>query len=241
MRRSALLHVITLISACCSVQVSGSRLDARNGIIVKITAPFALTPTPTTAPPTAVPTSDTPFQVYENVDALELYPQNHEEEGNSTRGREQLQKFADFQFVIGSLAVYTPDEKKQYCTTRYYHASNGVKPSDAAPDSKQYSRASVLCFWKYSVDLWNRRQETDAERDIRLGCDEVMSIAWNSLEAVQNRKSVLRKDFAADEQRFLTSSYWSEGKSWGVDITYWDDGCFNKTAPVDRTDMKAGK
>ncbi|KAK6349547.1 hypothetical protein TWF696_005831 [Orbilia brochopaga] len=230
-----LIYAIATIAVCHSIQVSGSRIEPRNEVLVAIT----WTPSSTIGPPpTAAPTSGPPAQIYEHVDKLEFYPQNHESEASSADGQTQLDKFADFQFVLKSLSKSTPAADKQMCTTRYHHA---IPAAALSPDSKQDSRASALCFWKYSVDLWNRRQKDDSPRDVSLPCDEVMGLAWRSIQAVKNGTSVLRTDLASDQQILLTSSYWSEDAKWGVDITYWDDGCLNKTAPVDRSAMKGGK
>ncbi|KAK6344648.1 hypothetical protein TWF718_006606 [Orbilia javanica] len=119
-------------------------------------------------------------------------------------------------------------DESQFCITKYGHAT------EAAKDAPRGSTAIFCCKGGYAAYLFNYRSSDEENPDVRINCYNAALIANETLSSLLNQDT-MPPIFQGAEQPIVQAgdnsssthmarSYWSEDKTWGVDIYYHQNG-----------------
>ncbi|RVD87082.1 uncharacterized protein DFL_005329 [Arthrobotrys flagrans] len=124
-------------------------------------------------------------------------------------------------------------DETQFCITRFGHATE-PNPDDKIFRASQGSSAILCCKGGYAAYLFNYRRWGDENHDVRINCYNAALIANETLSSLLN-KDTMNPVFQGPEKPIvqigdnsssthMARSYWSEDKSWGIDIYYLEGG-----------------
>ncbi|KAK6496956.1 hypothetical protein TWF481_001936 [Arthrobotrys musiformis] len=128
------------------------------------------------------------------------------------------------------------EDESQYCITRFGHkvdiSPNATLPTETAR-KLQGSTAILCCKGGYTMYLFNYRTWGEENHDVRINCWNAALIANETLSSLLN-PSTMKPEFMSPVQpqrdnggnattTMMARSYWSEDKTWGLDVYYRSD------------------
>ncbi|EGX48573.1 hypothetical protein AOL_s00080g202 [Orbilia oligospora ATCC 24927] len=178
-----------------------------------------------------------PHQVYEWYNRTGLAGFGMARLGPNATAQERLEtlgpyKPGRFQAALQSCLDDFVDES-QYCITRYGHSTD-PNPNEEVSSAPQGSTAILCCKEGYTAYLFNYRNRNAENPDVRINCYHAALIANETLSSLLNQDTMGPVFQGSVEpvvqigdnssSTFMARSYWSEDKSWGIDIYYLEGG-----------------
>ncbi|KAF3210215.1 hypothetical protein TWF106_010748 [Orbilia oligospora] len=178
-----------------------------------------------------------PHQVYEWYNRTGLAGFGMARLGPNATAKERLEtlgpyKPGRFQAALQSCLDDFVDES-QYCITRYGHSTD-PNPDEEVSSAPQGSTAILCCKEGYTAYLFNYRDRNAENPDVRINCYHAALIANETLSSLLNQDTMAPVFQGSVEpivqigdnssSTYMARSYWSEDKSWGIDIYYLEGG-----------------
>ncbi|KAK6519950.1 hypothetical protein TWF506_000244 [Arthrobotrys conoides] len=187
--------------------------------------------------PVGSPASGEPHQVYEWFNRTGLAGFEMARLGPNATARAKLETLGryrpgKFQAALQSCLDDFADET-QFCITRYGHSTEPDRDGTTFT-APQGSTAILCCKEGYTAYLFNYRNRGDENPDVRINCYNAALIANETLSSLLNpeaMKPVFQGSIEPVVQigdnsssTHMARSYWSEDKTWGIDIYYLEGG-----------------
>ncbi|KAF3148085.1 hypothetical protein TWF569_005824 [Orbilia oligospora] len=112
--------------------------------------------------------------------------------------------------------------------------STDPNPDEEVSSAPQGSTAILCCKEGYTTYLFNYRDRSAEHPDVRINCYHAALIANETLSSLLNQDTMgpvfqgsvepIVQIGDNSSSTFMTRSYWSEDKSWGIDIYYLEGG-----------------